>query len=94
MREKQGRISLLHCWSRSPRKDYKQHVAAYPILNGKLLNTVIFISDPEKEGTVLEGKAVLDATNDEIAEHFVGWEEDVQVLIKVCNNLEGRGGCS
>ncbi|KDR82014.1 hypothetical protein GALMADRAFT_221903 [Galerina marginata CBS 339.88] len=59
-----------------------KHLVVYPILQGKLLNVAPFVTDLEKEGTNLNGPAVIEKSADNIAPHFADWEEEVQVIIK------------
>jgi len=58
-----------------------KHVIVYPVSQGKFLNIVVFCSEPEKEGSKLDGSVIIDTTKDAIEHQFVGWEEDVLFLI-------------
>jgi len=60
-----------------------KHIVAYPVLQGKLMNVLLFSSDLEKEGTYLEGPAVIKNTTDNFASHFADWEEEARVLVEV-----------
>jgi len=62
----------------------KQHVAAFPILQGKLVNVVPCTTQWKKEGSLLHGPAVVDTKQEDFMHIFKGWEEEVQCLIKVC----------
>ncbi|KAF8955136.1 salicylate hydroxylase [Flammula alnicola] len=59
-----------------------KHIVLYPILHGRYVNTIQFISDPSKEGTPLNGPAVVNASQDDIASIYSGWEDDVQCVVK------------
>ncbi|KDR80360.1 hypothetical protein GALMADRAFT_92716 [Galerina marginata CBS 339.88] len=59
-----------------------KHIVTYPILQGKLLNVVPFLTNPEKEGTYLDGPAVIENSTDSFAHHFADWEEEAQAMIK------------
>lgn len=41
------------------------------------------MSDLDQEGTHFQGPAVLEHTTDDFGHYFLGWEEEVAVLIKV-----------
>ena len=56
---------------------------AYPILQGKLVNIVSFVTDLGKEGTDLVGPPMLAETTDNIISLFDGWEEDARLLVTV-----------
>ena len=47
------------------------------------MNVVATTFDKSKENTVLEGPWQVQATEEEFAEAFSGWEEEFQALIKV-----------
>ena len=50
---------------------------------GRLINVVAFCSWPEKEGTKWTGNIVEQRTQEELLEHFEGWEEEVVQLLTV-----------
>ncbi|KAF8882257.1 salicylate hydroxylase [Infundibulicybe gibba] len=58
-----------------------KHLVVYPILHGRLINVVAFISQPSKEGTILNGPAVTDVTKEEVLSAYTGWEEEVHTLL-------------
>ena len=60
-----------------------QHIVVYPILQGRFINTIQFISDPSKAGTILEGPASVNFSEDDVASIYTGWEDDVQHIVKV-----------
>jgi salicylate hydroxylase len=60
-----------------------QHIVMYPILQGRYINTIQFISDPSKEGTHLSGPMVVHLSEDDRASMYAGWEDDVQCVVKV-----------
>ncbi|KAF5318623.1 hypothetical protein D9619_010719 [Psilocybe cf. subviscida] len=62
-----------------------KHIVTYPVLQGKLTNVVLFVSDPDKEGSLLEGPAVQNTTSDDIFALYGGWEDEVQYILQ---NLE------
>lgn len=47
------------------------------------MNFVGFVTEPEKEGTIWEGKTVESRTHEELVADFKGWEPEVQQLVKV-----------
>jgi len=57
----------------------------FPVSQGKLINVVPFVSQLEKEGSLLRGPAIVEANLEDVMHLFMGWEEEVQCLIKVCN---------
>ncbi|KAF9553097.1 FAD/NAD(P)-binding domain-containing protein [Agrocybe pediades] len=59
-----------------------KHIVAYPISQGRLVYVIPFLSDPEKEGTYLDGPPVVEVSDDDFAPQFAAWENEVQVLIK------------
>ncbi|KAH9478749.1 Salicylate hydroxylase [Psilocybe cubensis] len=58
-----------------------KHIVAYPVSQGRLINSVLFVSDISKQGTYLDGPAVVENTQDDFVSPFVGWEEDAQILV-------------
>ena len=62
---------------------FPQHLVAYPILQGRVINLVAYLSDVEKEGTPYHGPAFEDVTKEEVIPFFDKWEEEVRVLIQV-----------
>lgn len=60
-----------------------QHIVAYPVSQGKLINVVIFVSDISQERTYLEGPAVVENTKDDFVSPFKNWEEEAHTLVKV-----------
>ncbi len=48
-----------------------------------MVNFVGFVSQPDKEGTVWEGKSVEQRTHEDVAVAFQGWEAEVEQLVKV-----------
>ncbi|KAF5318625.1 hypothetical protein D9619_010713 [Psilocybe cf. subviscida] len=67
-------------------KNKASHVVAFPVLQGKLTNVVMFVSDPEKEGSLLEGPAVQNTTSDDLFALYAGWEDDVQCIVQNFKN--------
>ena len=60
-----------------------QHIITYPISHGKYLNWIGFVTIPGGEGTTYPKKWVVDATQEEVAAHFPGWETEVNQMISV-----------
>lgn len=73
--------------------DSIQHVIAYPISRGKLINFVAFISRHDKENTKFDGPWVAQADQGEFAGRFSRWEPEVQALVNVslCHGICARG---
>ncbi|KAF9561145.1 FAD/NAD(P)-binding domain-containing protein [Agrocybe pediades] len=63
-----------------------RHLIAYPIMKGTLINTVPFISNYEKEGTYVEGPVMLDSSSDNLKDQFLGWDDEVEILLKHMSN--------
>jgi len=59
---------------------------AYPILQGRVINLVAYVSDVEKEGTPYLDPAFQDVTKEEVMLFFDKWEEEVRVLIRVSSS--------
>ncbi|KAJ3512784.1 hypothetical protein NLJ89_g3328 [Agrocybe chaxingu] len=61
------------------------HLVVYPVSQGKLLNTVPFVADLSKYGTLLDGSNVTENITDDIGSLYEGWEEEAQCLAKNMN---------
>ncbi|KAH9475471.1 Salicylate hydroxylase [Psilocybe cubensis] len=59
-----------------------QHIVAYPILQGSVINIAAYVCDMEKEGTQYDGPSFQDAKNEEVVPFFDSWEEEVRCLVK------------
>ncbi|KXN86474.1 Salicylate hydroxylase [Leucoagaricus sp. SymC.cos] len=59
-----------------------KYSVVYPVSGGRGVNIVATIFDKEKENTVREGPWQAEATQEEFAEAFAGWEDEFQALIK------------
>lgn len=55
---------------------------------GRLINTVAFYSEPEKEGIPFPGEAVQEASQDEVLSRFEGWEDEAIELLRVGSTLK------
>ena len=55
----------------------------YPILQGRLINTIPFFTDLSKEGTYVEGPAIIEKTTVDFVSPFNDWEEEARVIVKV-----------
>ncbi|KAH9474777.1 Salicylate hydroxylase [Psilocybe cubensis] len=62
------------------------HLVAYPILQGKLVNAVPFLTNYAREGTYVDGPVLVEGSKDNFAPNFAGWADDVEVLIKHMSN--------
>lgn len=49
----------------------------------RLINVVAFNSEPEKEGTVFEGKMVEPRPQQEMLEQYQGWEAELLQILQV-----------
>ncbi|KAI0701522.1 hypothetical protein C8T65DRAFT_831244 [Cerioporus squamosus] len=58
-----------------------KHIITYPISHGIYLNWIAFVTIPGGEGTTYPKKWVTDATTEELASHFPGWEPEVGQMI-------------
>ncbi|KAF9443216.1 salicylate hydroxylase [Macrolepiota fuliginosa MF-IS2] len=63
-------------------KSKQQHIVAYPISKGRLINVVVFFSEPEKEGTPFLGEVMREVSQDEVLGQFEGWEDEAIDLLK------------
>lgn len=61
----------------------RQHVITYPISHGKYINFVGFVTVPGAKGTTYPRKWVTDASRDEMAAHYAGWEPEVGEMLAV-----------
>ncbi|KAI9070227.1 FAD/NAD(P)-binding domain-containing protein [Trametes sanguinea] len=59
------------------------HIITYPISHGKYLNWIGFVTIPGGEGTTYPRKWVVDATQQEVAAHFSGWEPEVEEMLRL-----------
>ncbi|KDR71739.1 hypothetical protein GALMADRAFT_253476 [Galerina marginata CBS 339.88] len=59
-----------------------QHLVAYPILQGRIVNVAAYVSDMTKEGTPYEGPPFQDVTKEEVMPFFEKWEEEVRLLVE------------
>ncbi|KIK66771.1 hypothetical protein GYMLUDRAFT_37901 [Collybiopsis luxurians FD-317 M1] len=59
-----------------------QHIVAYPISHGQLINVAAFTFDIEAEGKPYHGPGIKPVTNEEIVDAFSGWEDEVVQLLK------------
>ncbi|KAF9007509.1 salicylate hydroxylase [Cyathus striatus] len=60
-----------------------KHIVSYPISQGTHINVVALFSEPEKEGTLVQGPLVCDATVDEIISTYEGWDEEVVSYLRL-----------
>jgi hypothetical protein len=60
-----------------------QYSVVYPVSGGRGVNIVATVFDKSKENTVRECPWQTEATEEEFAEAFSGWEDEFQALIKV-----------
>ncbi|RPD54132.1 FAD/NAD(P)-binding domain-containing protein [Lentinus tigrinus ALCF2SS1-7] len=58
-----------------------KHIITYPISHGRYLNWIAFVTIPGGEGTAYPKKWVTDATYEELASYFTGWESEVDQMI-------------
>ncbi|KAF8894212.1 salicylate hydroxylase [Gymnopilus junonius] len=59
-----------------------QHIVTYPVLQGRLINTIPFFTEPEKEGTYVEGPVIIENTTDDFVSPFKDWEEEARIILK------------
>ncbi|KAF9007510.1 hypothetical protein BDQ17DRAFT_1539879 [Cyathus striatus] len=62
------------------------HIVSYPISQGSLVNVVAYFSEPEKQGTLVKGPLVTDASVEEIVSKYEGWDEEVVSYIRLIEN--------
>jgi len=63
-----------------------KHIIAFPVSLGKMVNFVGFVSQPEMEGTVWEGRTVEQRTHEDVAIAYQGWEAEVEQLVECIDN--------
>ncbi|OCH86432.1 FAD/NAD(P)-binding domain-containing protein [Obba rivulosa] len=63
-----------------------RHIVSYPISHGKLINFVGFYTYPGGEGTQYDGKWVQDVPLAEVYEKYVGWEREVEEMLRLIEN--------
>ncbi|KAL5499134.1 hypothetical protein ACEPAH_1652 [Sanghuangporus vaninii] len=59
-----------------------KHIISYPIMKGKIINVVAFISQPEMEGMSFDHPWVSNADKAEVIAAYEGWEAEVQQLVQ------------
>ena len=74
-------FSLIHDYRCTDRPD--QHIIAYPLSHGKMVNLVAFTSRHELEGTNFNGPWVCPTEKKEFLSDFRNWEPEVQALLDV-----------
>nr|GAT42525.1 FAD/NAD(P)-binding domain-containing protein [Mycena chlorophos] len=63
-----------------------QHLVAYAISRGEMVNVVAYLTDPSKENTVPDSfDWVADCDREEVLQTFSSWESEAQVLL---NNMQ------
>ncbi|KZV88785.1 FAD/NAD(P)-binding domain-containing protein [Exidia glandulosa HHB12029] len=75
-------LCLLSTWT--------QNIIAYPVSQGKLINLVLYVTlDPSLRGTKWSQRMwVEDAPAEEVLNHFIGWEREVQSILACATNLK------
>ena len=61
-----------------------QHIVSYTIAQGKIVNVVAEMTDPEKENTPFESEWVTPCSKEELLDCFANWEPEVEELLQVC----------
>ncbi|KZT64400.1 salicylate hydroxylase [Daedalea quercina L-15889] len=61
---------------------HDRQLTAYPLLHGKIINVAAFKARYDLEGTTMKGPWVTEATKDEIAADFDGWEPEVKAIFQ------------
>ncbi len=64
-----------------------QHIVAYPISQGRILNVAAITTDRESEGTLYEGPWTTEVSQEEVRREYVGWEPEVEEIVQVCTSL-------
>ncbi|KZT63440.1 FAD/NAD(P)-binding domain-containing protein [Daedalea quercina L-15889] len=57
------------------------HFISYPIAQGKLINVVAFVTQPDGEGTRYDGEWTREASKEELINAYAGWEPLVAQLL-------------
>ncbi|KAF8964494.1 salicylate hydroxylase, partial [Flammula alnicola] len=58
-----------------------KHLITYPLTHDKVINVVVLVTDPSKEGTIFDGEATTNCKQEEVLAIFSGWEDQVQALL-------------
>ncbi|KAL5522588.1 hypothetical protein ACEPAG_8605 [Sanghuangporus baumii] len=66
-----------------------KHLIVYPIMKGRLVNVVAFVSHPEKEGAPYNDPWVVSSEQADLVAAYEGWEAEVQQLVQ-CMNKPSR----
>ncbi|KAL5499136.1 hypothetical protein ACEPAH_1654 [Sanghuangporus vaninii] len=61
---------------------HNKHLIVYPIMKGKLVNVVAFVSHPEKEGSPYNDPWVISSEQTDLVAAYEGWEAEVQQLVQ------------
>ncbi|CAL1707173.1 unnamed protein product [Somion occarium] len=59
-----------------------KHIVSYPIFQGRIVNVVGLVFYPEGEGKTFDGPWVTECDGAEVIKHYVGWEQEVQDLLR------------
>ncbi|KAH8112076.1 FAD/NAD-binding domain-containing protein [Phellopilus nigrolimitatus] len=62
-----------------------KHVISYPI-SATVINILFYVTTPAGLGSTLEGPSVVDASKEEVTEHFKDWEENIRTLADLVTN--------
>ena len=54
----------------------------YPISQGRIINVAGIVGNQEQAGIAYDGPRSTSSTREEMAEQYVGWESEVQTLLK------------
>ena len=63
----------------------------YPISQGRALNVAAVIHAPEQEGSIYRGPWTSSVDREELVKEFVGWDANVQEIMKVGEDGPTRG---
>ena len=80
-----GRTKYVNTLQPRPFADTRsQHVVAFPIAQGRLLNIASVVTNPALSGTIYEGPWRSRVSREELIEMHKGWEPAVEGILKVC----------
>ncbi|KAL6301495.1 FAD/NAD(P)-binding domain-containing protein, partial [Sparassis latifolia] len=64
-----------------------KHIVAYPVSQGRMVNVVVFISKPELEGKLYDGRWVVPVTKKEMMEKFSSWDPEAKSLLECMDDV-------
>ncbi|KAF9478843.1 salicylate hydroxylase [Pholiota conissans] len=57
-----------------------KHIITYPVSQGRLINTLAFVSDPHAEAIHFEGPSIINPSLDNVSSFFKHWSKEVRCI--------------